>query len=715
MLMNTYTVGKDAPSWGGRDVQTLTFIVTEDCNLRCKYCYITHKAKGKTMPLNTAKKFIDYILTTKDIRRCESVILDFIGGEPLLEPELIEDICDYFKIRSYEEGCSWYWNYRISIGTNGINYNDEKVQRLIRKNKGKISVGITLDGTKEKHDLQRVFPDGSGSYDIIKKNLKLWLKDFPGSTKVTFASDDLIYLKDSIIELWNLGITDVAANVVYEDVWKKNDDLIFENQLKELADYIIENDLYDKYTCTLFNETLGRPYTKSDLTKTSCGAGKMLALSPQGDIYPCMRYYDYSLNHRTGYVIGNIEDGIDMEKARIFELVMYKYQCDAECLKCPVATGCEFCQGFNYDEADTETNFQRTKYICKMHKARVRANIYYFTKLFHKKGIRRENFWYQRQLLFLLNENYVSMCSYHNSHPAGKEMTSLDIKKGLEYTYAESMQPVFLHSKNMENKAEQEDYEQYNIMHIIPAMHYEYADKFYEYKLVFDPDSIDRVSAIKKQDYVFLNIQSNEIEKIFKCVKNLFQITDRINLNIQEIDKTFNRDAYKNELMVCAEFLIENLKKTGKMKELSILTDILFLTEHDGCPAGEKTYCYAPDGRLYICPAFYSEKEKDIGNLEKGLENKNNHLFTFDYMPLCQMCDDYHCENCKYINRKYTREVNISPSFQCMKAETERLVAQWLQKELKEQLHMTNILEKRGMRDPIFRIRENSVVRGYYK
>lgn len=94
------------------------------------------------MALDTAKKFIDYVLTTDDIRRCESVILEFIGGEPLLEPELIESICDYFKIRSYEEKCSWYWNYRISIGTNGVNYDDERVQRLIHKNKGKISVSI---------------------------------------------------------------------------------------------------------------------------------------------------------------------------------------------------------------------------------------------------------------------------------------------------------------------------------------------------------------------------------------------------------------------------------------------------------------------------------------------------------------------------------------------------------------------------------------------
>ena len=222
-----YSVGKMMEEWGAGKAQTLTFVVTNDCNLRCKYCYVTHKEKGKIMSLQTAKKFIDLVLMDEERRKCEAVILDFIGGEPLLEAQLIEQICDYFKIRTYELKCSWYWNYRINITTNGVNYNDNAVQRLIKKNSGKIYIGITLDGTQRKHDLQRVFPDGSGSYSIIEKNISLWMKQFEASTKVTFASEDLKYLKESIIHLWNMGIKNVSANVVYENVWKEDDDIIF--------------------------------------------------------------------------------------------------------------------------------------------------------------------------------------------------------------------------------------------------------------------------------------------------------------------------------------------------------------------------------------------------------------------------------------------------------------------------------------------------------
>lgn len=109
-------------------------------------------------------------------------------------------ICDYCKVKASARAY-WYWNYRISICINGVNYTSEAVQALIARNLGKISVTITIDGTKQKHDLQRVFPDGSGSYDTIEKGIDLWLSQFRGSTKVTFASDDLPMLKRALFFL----------------------------------------------------------------------------------------------------------------------------------------------------------------------------------------------------------------------------------------------------------------------------------------------------------------------------------------------------------------------------------------------------------------------------------------------------------------------------------------------------------------------------------
>lgn len=81
-----------------------------------------------------------------------------------------------------------------------------------------------------------------------------------------------------------------------------------------------------------------------------------------------------------------------------------------------------------------ELIFLNMKYICKMHKARVRANNYYFAELFHKKGIRRENFIWKKDLLFLLNDKYESGCSYYNNQSKkNKVMEKETILEGLKY------------------------------------------------------------------------------------------------------------------------------------------------------------------------------------------------------------------------------------------------------------------------------------------
>lgn len=100
VIQNKYTVGKGLDTWKSGEAQTITFIVTEDCNLRCKYCYITHKSNNKKMNLEIAKKFIDYIFSNK-INTQDAVIIEFIGGEPFIEVELIDKITDYFKLKAF--------------------------------------------------------------------------------------------------------------------------------------------------------------------------------------------------------------------------------------------------------------------------------------------------------------------------------------------------------------------------------------------------------------------------------------------------------------------------------------------------------------------------------------------------------------------------------------------------------------------------------------
>ena len=170
--------------WQDGMAKSITFIVTKDCQLACKYCYLAGKNTKERMSWEVAKEAIDYILDREEEFREASVIWDFIGGEPFLEIELIDKICDYLKMEMYRRNHHWFNSYRFSFSTNGINYHTEKVQQFIKKNYNHLSIGITIDGTKRKHDLNRIWktreieqgsvpsPDEEkGSYDDVVKNI----------------------------------------------------------------------------------------------------------------------------------------------------------------------------------------------------------------------------------------------------------------------------------------------------------------------------------------------------------------------------------------------------------------------------------------------------------------------------------------------------------------------------------------------------------------
>lgn len=360
----------------------ITFIVTKDCQLACKYCYLVGKNSNERMSWEIAKKSIDYILSNKEFSD-GCVQFDFIGGEPFLEIDLIDKICDYLKTEMYRTNHKWFNDYQLMITTNGLNYNSEKVQKFIAKNISHLQICITIDGTETKHNINRVYKDSrKGSYKDVIKNIPLWLNQFEKiHTKVTISSEDIPYIKESVIHLYKIGIYGVLINCVFEDVWKEGDDKLFEEQLIQLADVIIENEYYKNHVCSFFDEKIGKSLVDDS---NWCGAGMMLSIDAAGNFYPCTRFAKYSLREKEPIIIGNANEGINKNLLRPFLTLKRSLQSSQECMNCEVASGCAWCQGENYDAAETSTIYQRATAICKMHKARVRANNYYWNKLYRK-------------------------------------------------------------------------------------------------------------------------------------------------------------------------------------------------------------------------------------------------------------------------------------------------------------------------------------------
>ena len=376
----------------GYGARTVTIQVTDACNLACTYCYQINK-KTHIIPIEIGKKFIDDLLDGKYNNYCdysdsEGIILEFIGGEPFMAVDVVSELTDYFIMKMVELNHPWLYRFRISICSNGTLYFDERVQEYIRKHARHLSFSISIDGNKQLHDACRIFPDGSGSYDIAISAVEHYMKTYDANmgSKMTIAPNNVSYVAEAVYGLIEKGYTEINLNCVYEQGWTAEHATILYYQLKELADYLLENNLQDKIYLSIFEHTAFCPLPEDDVQPWCGGSGAMLAVDYKGDLYPCIRYMESSLGDTAKpIIIGNVYDGIlhtqeQCAMCTAMNAVDRRTQSTDECFYCPIAKGCSYCSAYNYQCFGTIDS--RATFICIMHKARALANAYYWNKLF---------------------------------------------------------------------------------------------------------------------------------------------------------------------------------------------------------------------------------------------------------------------------------------------------------------------------------------------
>jgi uncharacterized protein len=355
-----------------RSTKSIMLFITEDCNFRCRYCYVVHK-RERRMPIEVARAAIDYLLVHRELFSEDRCAWSFLGGEPLLEPQLIDEIIGYFRRRSYALDHPWFHDAAFQLTTNGSLYHRPEVQRLIQRHRDVLAVRLTIDGTRRAHDLQRVSVAGGGTYDQVVANVPLWLEQYPdATTKVTLTPETLPLLAESILHLYGLGIRNVEANVIFEDVWRPGDDAVFEEQLDLLGDAMLAEGLWPDHRCSLLDENVGRSLDPAD-DSNWCGAGALLAVDPSGQLFPCLHFLPATLR-RPPRPVGDVWQGVDANLLRPFLSLTRSAQSPDACMSCEVCSGCAWCQAVNYELADTPTLFQRATTFCALHKARGRAN-----------------------------------------------------------------------------------------------------------------------------------------------------------------------------------------------------------------------------------------------------------------------------------------------------------------------------------------------------
>ena len=351
-----------------------------DCNLRCKYCYEHTKNRGKNDP-ESVKKYLATVLSNEDVRKdITSTAIEFIGGESLLYPK---------ELAEYMELILMYCGHNlptISISTNGTLFGRADVRDFLLSYGKYISLGISLDGIKECHDLNRVDINGQGSHDSIISNLDFIRSIIPShrlTVKATFNHDTIRFYKDSILYLISLGFTNIMANTVYEEVWTDDDcELIFD-ALRDVADYLIANGLEDKVIVSQVNSN-GSNYRNLPigLPKESnhCGSCEhMCCLGMDNKIYGCQRFATGFL-HPTGSMdeVGNVS----IENIDIMLEVQSQYMTyPEECKQCQFITMCGNCALLPYEFGISSEEWLAQKRQCGYTKAVAYAHCYFALQL----------------------------------------------------------------------------------------------------------------------------------------------------------------------------------------------------------------------------------------------------------------------------------------------------------------------------------------------
>ena len=288
-------------------------------------------------------------------------------------------------------------------------------------------------------------------------------------------------------------------------------------------------------------------------------------------------------------------------------------------------------------------------------------------------------------LIILLDDTATSFCHYLNPSKKRNLIPQETLKQGIRFAMMENLTIQFVYPEYKLPKGYEKIIDSIDHTKIMPfcAKNDHEADVY-----VADENNIVEILNVNRCfSTIVLRVSQYFLLNNIESIRHLIHKTDRLNISIVDID-SFNEEDF-NQYSSALQILSQELQsqyKSGKTRQLNILTDRLFLTKMNNCGAGDTVVTLAPNGKFYTCPAFYYEDEADnLGNLEQGLNIKNAQLYKIDFAPICRHCDAWHCNRCIWLNKKTTLEVNTPSREQCTVSHIERNASKDLLERLCEQ------------------------------
>ncbi len=275
-------------------IKSMCLHICHDCNLRCRYCFAGqgdyHSGKREMLTTEVGEKAIDFLIEASGPRH--NLDIDFFGGEPLLNWQVVTELVDYCETRAAETGK----DLRLTMTTNGLLLDEEKRTYINEHFK---NVVLSIDGRPEVHNYMRPAPNGKASYDPIIRNIKAMVEErgddkefYVRGTFTHFNTDfsnDVAYLAEK--DLKQISMEPVVADPTDPYALTDEDILDVQAEYEKLAlHYVEEKDGAHPYRFFHFNLDLDEgPCTYKRLK--GCGVGsEYIAVTPQGDIYPCHQF-----------------------------------------------------------------------------------------------------------------------------------------------------------------------------------------------------------------------------------------------------------------------------------------------------------------------------------------------------------------------------------------------------------------------------------------
>lgn len=316
--------------------------VTHNCNLNCVYCYQKHDTNNR-MSFDVAKKSIDWIFSNVP-DDMDGVEVSFIGGEPLLEYDLIRKIYDY----THEKYGNDY-SYIFYATTNGVLL-DNEMKAWFYDHRDTFVLGLSLDGLPDTHNHNR-----SNSFDPIDKEFFLKTWPFQG-IKMTISDYTLPHLADNIIYLHKLGFKEIGGVNLFEGEFDWSDEKYIRlliPELKKLVAFYVEHD--DLALDQMMGRRIDVCCMEFDVKRKWCGIGTgTIFFDTDGKRYPCpfVTPMTFSKNE-----LDDIQN-TDFNDSDNFV--------DEECFDCYIHPICPYCPGANYL---TQKSFKhRDKSKCRAQK-----------------------------------------------------------------------------------------------------------------------------------------------------------------------------------------------------------------------------------------------------------------------------------------------------------------------------------------------------------